>query len=411
MKELFKIRFVILYVLLMHNCLLIAQSQQSNYTTTPKKTVLDYSKLLEVKSKIKTTSCNLWLKKTLQSADEALKQNNYSVVQKTQTPTSGTKHDYLSIGPYWWPDQTKADGLPWIRKDGKINPLTRNNNTDFEAKERMFNNTHQLALAYFFSDKKQYADKALELLKVWFLNQDTKMNPNLNFAQGIPGQNSGRGIGIIEFADVTKILESIEILESNAAMDFKTSQGLRNWFTDYLLWLQTSDNGIFEKNTKNNHGTHYDCQLVSILIFLDRIEEAKQVLETVKTERIAKQIEPNGAQPLELARTKALSYSTMNLKGFVELAIYGKKLGVDLINFKANNGASILTAFEFLKPYAKEDKEWDFKQISDSKKATEKLKELFALAGNTFGIEEYCQIGEKDKNSIDNCFLGCYKSE
>ena len=151
--------------------------------------------------------------------------------------------------------------------------------------------------------------------------------------------------------------------------------------------------------------------MVSILIFLDRIEEAKQVLETVKTERIAKQIEPNGAQPLELARTKALSYSTMNLKGFVELAIYGKKLGVDLINFKANNGASILTAFEFLKPYAKEDKEWDFKQISDSKKATEKLKELFALAGNTFGIEEYCQIGEKDKNSIDNCFLGCYKSE
>lgn len=369
--------------------------------------VIDFVALQEAKSKVTTDSYASVYKKILQDADTALHEGAYSVMQKTLMPTSGSKHDYLSIGPYWWPDITKADGLPWVRKDGKVNPLTREGSTDYENKEKMFDNTYKLALAYFFSDKKKYANKAIELLEIWFLNSDTKMNPNLNFAQGIPGENSGRGIGIIEFADVTKILESIEILESNAAMDFKTSQGLRNWFTDYLLWLQTSENGIFEKNTKNNHGTHYDAQRVSILIFLNRIDEARDVLEAVKTERIAKQIAPNGAQQFELERTKALSYSTMNLKGFTELAIYGKKLGVDLWNYKANNGASIMAAYSYLKPYASDEKAWDYKQITDIKKATIKLKELFAFAGNTFGIKEYCQIGTSDIKSIETLIYGC----
>ena len=27
-----------------------------------------------------------------------------------------------SVGPYWWPDPSKPDGLPYIRKDGHKNP-------------------------------------------------------------------------------------------------------------------------------------------------------------------------------------------------------------------------------------------------------------------------------------------------
>lgn len=404
---------LIVLLFLIQYTLCYAQLDAKNKVTLTSKStysILDMQQLLEVKAKLKTNPYASLNKKTLQASDSILKLKPMSVMQKTQTPASGTKHDYLSIGPYWWPDPSKADGLPWIRKDGKLNPMTREGSTDFETKEKVFRNIKSLAFASFFSDKKQYAEKALELIKVWFLNEETKMNPNLNFAQGIPGENSGRGIGIIEFADVINILESIELLERNMTLDAKTSQGIRQWFTDYTLWLQTSENGVFEKNTKNNHGTHYDVQLVSLLVFLDRIDEAKQILEAVKTERIAKQIEPNGAQPLELARTKAMSYSTMNLKGMTELAVLGKMLGVDLWNYKAENGASIVAAYAFLKPYAKGEKKWDYQQIADLTKATSKLKELFAFAGAHFEIEEYCQIGEKsiNKKSIDALFYSCY---
>ncbi|WP_163397446.1 alginate lyase family protein [Flavobacterium fluviatile] len=412
--KLFTRNSLILFVFTLSATNIMAQvgnNKQSIKTESLQKEVhfstVTYDELLKVKKKITTDSYYSLYKEILHDADTALLKGTYSVMQKTQTPASGDKHDYYSIGPYWWPDPAKPDGLPWIRKDGKVNPLTREGSTDFETKQEMFNSTESLALAYFFSNKKQYATKALELIQVWFVNEDTKMNPNLNFAQGVPGENAGRGIGIIEFADVTKVLTAIEILELNQQMDGKTSQALRKWFTDYAYWLQTSENGVFEKNTKNNHGTHYDTQLIQILLFLNKTAEAKQILEAVKTERIAKQIQLNGAQPLELARTKALSYSTMNLRGFTELAVLGKKLGVDLWNYKAANGASIINAFEFLKPYAKGLKKWDYKQIADEEKAIKNLKELFAMAGSEFNKEEYCQIGSDKKASLHSLLHEC----
>ncbi|GAA4950263.1 hypothetical protein GCM10023314_24500 [Algibacter agarivorans] len=246
------------------------------------------------------------------------------------------------------------------------------------------------------------------MLKVWFLNEDTKMNPNLNFAQGIPGKNTGRGIGIIEFAGITNIITAIEILEMNKVMDLKTSKKLRQWFTEYLNWLQTSENGIFEKNTKNNHGVFYDIQVVSILLFLDREDEAKQILEVVKTERIATQIEPNGAQSHELAHTKALSYSAMNLKGFTQLAFLGTKVGVDLWSYEAENGASIIKAYEFLKPYAKGEKEWNYPQIHSLSKAQKRLRDLFVKAGSQFSIPEYCKIGTKISKKSNSLLYSCY---
>ncbi|ANW95872.1 hypothetical protein AXE80_06075 [Wenyingzhuangia fucanilytica] len=365
--------------------------------------LLNGTSLLKTKENLNTPKFNKTYNELLESANKALKEGVFSVMQKTQTPHSGTKHDYISLGPYWWPDPTKPDGLPWIRKDGEVNPLTRKGNTDFETKRQMIHNTNVLSMAYFFSGKIQYANKALELLKVWFLNKETKMNPNLNFAQAIPGKNKGRGIGIIEFSNITDVITAIEILEMNKVMEVKTSQELRQWFSDYLHWLQTSENGIFEKKTKNNHGTHYDVQVASILLFLDRKEEVREVLESVK-KRIAKQISSDGKQPHELARTKALSYSTMNLRGFTELAFIGTKVGVDLWNYRAENGASIINAYEFLKPYAKGFKTWDYKQIHDPKGSIKKLKDLFTVAGSLFNIREYCEIG-KDKNGVASSLI------
>ncbi len=163
-------------------------------------------------------------KKLLKNADQALLEGPFSVANKTQIPVSGDKHDYLSLGPCWWPDPEKTDGLRWIRRDGEINPLTRGENVDEPRKDKMFANTYKLGSAYFFSDDKKYKKKAVELLKVWFINSDTKMNPNLNYAQGLPGTNNGRGIGIIEFTGITNIITTIEILEYKNAIDKITSQ-------------------------------------------------------------------------------------------------------------------------------------------------------------------------------------------
>ena len=58
----------------------------------------------------------------LARADAALAGPAYSVTSKTRTPPSGDKHDYISMGPYWWPDPSRPGGEPYVRRDGEVNP-------------------------------------------------------------------------------------------------------------------------------------------------------------------------------------------------------------------------------------------------------------------------------------------------
>ncbi|MFY0650558.1 MAG: alginate lyase family protein [Cyclobacteriaceae bacterium] len=337
--------------------------------------------------------------KIIDEADEALNEGPFSVMNKTQVALSGDKHDYLSLAPYFWPDESKPDGLPWLRRDGEVNPLTRGENVDQPQVSRCFDNIGKLSIAYYFSGKKVYASKIIELLDTWFVNPDTKMNPHLNYAQGIPGQNDGRCFGIIEFGGIKSVVSAIEILKINDVIGEELENAMRTWLTQYLKWLRTSELGVMEKTRKNNHATHYDGQVVSMLLFLGREEEARRVLEEVKV-RISSQIEKDGTQPHELARTKTLSYSTMNLQGFTQLAYYGQKVGVDLWNYKDEKGAGIQTAYEFLYPYAIGEKEWAYKQIKSVDMAIARLQRLFARAGSTFNNSRYCDVAQNRGVSI-----------
>lgn len=69
-------------------------------------------------------------KNLISKADKSLKNPLYSVMDKTLVAASGDKHDYYSFPPYWWPDPSKKDGLPYLRKDGETNPDANSSATD-----------------------------------------------------------------------------------------------------------------------------------------------------------------------------------------------------------------------------------------------------------------------------------------
>ena len=348
----------------------------------------------------------------LKDANESLQAPIYSVLQKKFTAVSEDKHDYLSLAPYWWPDPAKKDGLPWIRRDGEVNPDTKNENTDDFAKDRAFENIVTLAQAAFFSGEKKYARRAVEQLDVWFVDTTTRMNPNLNFAQGIPGRNDGRCFGVIEFTSVQRIISALEMLESINELPEKTNAGMRQWLSGYLGWLRTNPMGIKEGERDNNHGTWYDVQLVCMLRYLGRPEEARQILEAAKSKRIALQIEPGGAQPLELERTKSLSYSRMNLEGMTRLAWHGRQLGVDLWNYQTDDGRSIRAAYEYLRPFAFEDAGWDHPQLGDIDEHRGRIRQLFYNAGGQFDERAFCALKRRQNvlaRDINQLCFSCQK--
>ncbi len=175
-------------------------------------------------------------------ADNSLSYGPVSVMDKKEIPPSGNKHDYMSLAPYHWPNPNTKDGLPYIRKDGETNPEVKLYK-DKEYLPELCNQIFTLSLASYYSEDKKYANHAIKLMSVWFLDSLTKMNPNMNFSQAIKGENTGRGAGLIDGRHLIKVIEAIGILNQVNMMSAKDIQMMQAWFLSYLSWMQTSKNG------------------------------------------------------------------------------------------------------------------------------------------------------------------------
>lgn len=337
----------------------------------------------------------------IQGADKVLSNKLSSVIEKTLMPPSGDIHDYISCGPYWWPDPVNPKA-PYIRKDGESNAgvLT----PDKKNLSIMTKGIIQLSLAYFFTDDEKYALKAIENLKIWFLNSETKMNPNLNFGQTIFGHNDGkgRGAGMIETYTFVEMLDGIELLKNSAAYKKSDEVELKKWFSEFLNWMMTSEVGNQEHKAKNNHGTAFDVLATRIAIFIDKPDVAQKYIHEFPVKRIFAQIEPDGSQPFELVRTRALHYSTFNLAHMSDMCCIAKSENEYLFDLKSTDNRSIPKAFEFLSQFAgKEQSQFPYKQITDWETAQSNLIQQLYRADKLHESSNYKMFYE-DRLSVNN---------
>ena len=304
------------------------------------------------------------LQTLLAKADKILKEAKlYSVMNKKQVPPSGDKHDYMSTGPYWWPDPTKPDGLPYIRKDGLRNP-TYYDISDTEEIDRMKDDAETLSLAYYFSKDDKYAKFASKLIRAWFLDEATRQNPNLNFGQGIPGKNTGRGIGIIETRGLFRVIDAAILLQESGSWTKEDHLALQKWFSDYLVWLTQSPIGKDEADEHNNHGTHYSVQVIDYALFTGQADIALAEIETFKN-RMESQLKPDGSQPFELARTKSWDYVNMNLDGYFIVAQLAENSTINLWQYETKEGKNIKKCVDWMLPFLKNEKKWEHEQIKN----------------------------------------------
>lgn len=351
----------------------------------------DKEKLETIKSQKNTLTYAPAYRQLLKDADQELTKNVYSVTQKKGIAPSGNKNDYVSLSRYWWPNPETADGLPYVFKDGQSNPEL--NNYDRNVLGSMCAAVNTLSLAYFFTGDEKYAAKATKILKTWFIDKNTKMNPHLEYAQFIPGRDNskGRPEGLIDSYSFVEMLNSVQLLKSSPSFTAKDETEMQRWFKDFSKWLQTSKQGIKENNATNNHATAYDSQLITYLLFSGDKKGAMRIIEAFPQKRIFAQIEPNGTQPNELWRTLAYHYSWYNLNHMLDVCAVADKLGVNLLEETSKDGRSIDKATDYLVSFLGKDvSEWPYKQISGwDTKQQDVCYSLMRILNMNPGLEKY----------------------
>ena len=355
----------------------------------PKTVVLDGARLQQ--AKVRLDHGDPQLKRALGDltarADNWLEQGPWTVVDKPKPAPGGDVHEYLSQAPYWWPSGPKSPDNPWgcpyVQRDGQRNPEV-DTGTDRQDAEKVFDSTYELSLAWYYTGRKQYAEKAAAVLRTWFLDPATRMNPNLDHGQFIPCKYDGRAIGIIDFSQsYTSVLDAIALLNTGAPGWSKGDRSaMQGWNADFRDWLADSAFGKEEGAAKNNHGTFYDLQLAALAYATGDKDLARRTVLDARAKRIDPQIAADGSQPQELARTRSWHYSTFDLVAYTRLAAIGRHVGVDLWSYRGPDGQSLLKAVDFLLPAATGAKAWAYPELEFHRFAASDVVHAAADAGD-----------------------------
>ncbi|GJQ62387.1 MAG: alginate lyase [Melioribacteraceae bacterium] len=350
--------------------------------------------LLEAAKQNKT---NRFVKLVIEVADENFGSEIKTITSVTSPMGEEHLHDYFSEGPYWWPNPEDPDG-PYIRHDGKRNPERFGDHKELHMS--FYRAVTSLSIAAYLTGEKKYADRALEFIEQWWIDENTKMAPHLKYAQIIRNKPVRRGVGIIETHRYVGLIESLLLLESTGFVPSEKQKDMKRWWTDYYSWLTESEWGIDEEERGNNHSSWWAAQAAAIAYYLGKTDDLEKYYEYGKSYLIDRQISENCEQPLEDGRTLSLNYNVFNLDALSFLSAVLKKTGKDLFMYKGN-GCTIEGAAERIIPFIENPDEWKLDQIKPHKQIP---RPFMFLAGmnynNNMLLEAYRKLLTKDTRDL-----------
>lgn len=306
-----------------------------------------------------------WLKKVektlkdsvLRRAKRVMSQSPITVTAAQSPRSAGGPHDFYSEGDYWWPNPDDPQG-PYIQRDGQSNP--GNFTAHRQAMVRFSQIIGALASAYLLTKNEQYVKHAFTHLRAWFIDEATRMNPSLLYAQAIKGRATGRGIGIIDMIQMMEVAQGIRVMESAKSVNRAELTKIKNWFAQYLQWVTTHPYGIDERDAKNNHGT---CWVMQVAVFA-KLTGNQGLIDYCKTRfktvLLPNQMDPDGSFPLELRRTKPYGYSLFNLDAMASICHILSDEQENLWDFTLPDGRKLRKAIEFMVPFVVNKAGWTF---------------------------------------------------
>lgn len=284
----------------------------------------------------------------LVEADSLLTVGPFSVADKPMGPPDGSVHDFYTLSPYFWPNGMIPGGKPYYYRDGLRNPEADSDRYDSVRLSRFTHAVRVSSLAYYFSGKPGFAERTALLLRTWFLDPDTRMNPHLANAQAMPGWADGWNWGMIRLRDFAELTDAARLLQGSEAWSDSEQIRLQQWYRDLLNWIADHPFGRREYRKPNNHGTWFDAAVSGIALFVGDQATARGLIEASAELRIERAIDPDGSQPQELSRSIPIHYAIFNLEALARISQIGERIEVDVWGYEGPDGQSIGRALRWM---------------------------------------------------------------
>lgn len=338
-------------------------------------------------------------------ADKLMQTPPLSVTFHKSPAASGNIHDYFSEGPYWWPDEKNPDG-PYVRRDGEMNP--NRFNYHFDDMQTLSNAVVGLAQAGLFLENEAYFKKAVSLADTWFVSEKTKMSPHLEYGQAVRGICDGRSIGIIDTTQLIKVVSGLNLIEESGKFRDEI-QLIKNWFRDYVYWMNHSEKGLEEKHYFNNHANWWNTQAAVFSAFVNDEELLRECFRAYQNNIISNQTNENGAFSDELTRTISYFYTLFNLEACAIICELAYHKGIDLWNAETEEGKGIKKSIAFFKPFYENPFLWPYQQLNSHKGV---MREWLPMRLGALRLQD-CELRsanefrrEDIKPFTTNCYLG-----
>lgn len=327
-------------------------------------------------------------KRILKAASEFLPLPPATITSFPSDRSPGGPHDFFSQADYFWPDPKNPQG-PYVNRDGQSNPA--NFSEHRAAMIALSIRMPALTAAWMLTGEKRYGQRACEHLRAWFISPDTRMNPNLEFAQGVHGVSTGRSYGIIDTLHLVEVARAASLV-SRRMMSAAENDALRDWFRSYLLWMKSSDKGRTEGAAFNNHATCWALQATEYARLIGDSDARRDIRQQYIEVLLPGQLAEDGSFPKELTRTKPYSYSIFNFDVMTMLCVSLRGTGDDLILYRLPDGRGIRKAAEFLYPYLKEKDRWPYRKDVEHFDSLPVRSPGLLFAGLACGKHEYVDL-------------------
>ena len=300
----------------------------------------------------------------------------------------GGLHDFYSQADYFWPNPKDPNGA-YVNRDGQSNP----NNFDDHRRVmvRLSIQMPALTAAWLLTKNKRYAERAGDHLRAWFVTPATRMNPNLQFAQAVQGASTGRSYGIIDSLHLVEVARAAGFLTAGV-LSAGDRDGVRNWFSDYLDWLSSSEPGKTERDAKNNHAMCWALQAAEYARLCGNHAAREDVYRRYREILLPDQMALDGSFPRELARTKPYSYSIFNFDVMAGVCQSLEGLAPDPLAFRLPDGRGLAKAAEFIFPYIKDKSAWKWAKDVEHFEALPVRSPGLLFSGVAFHEEKYIDV-------------------